>query len=189
MTVKNLVMSFLSRQSMSKRDETTRKISIDHGTTTTMTTTTTTTNILRSTEQQQQGEDGNGDGLIHLPLHSLESILWQEEKGKRKLLPNINGDTRSRGTIRNTIKRNYSYNSEDQAFEENREESTRPSYYNNTRINKKMQQRTMQEITGVATQYVNVYVGTPAQKRTLAISTGADFTAFPCQVNNMCTLH
>ena len=57
--------------------------------------------------------------------------------------------------------------------------------------------RKLQEITGIATQYVNVYIGTPAQKRTLAISTGADFAAFPCQVNilytsytqSLCVLH
>ncbi len=129
---------------MSKTDETSRKISVDDGTTTT-------TNIPRSPKQQQGlGEGDNGDGLIHLPLHSLESILWQEERG-RKLLPNINGDT---------TEHNYS--------------SSR---------------RNMQEITGVATHYVKVYVGTPAQKRLLAISTGADFAAFPCQVNNtQCSL-
>lgn len=139
------------------------------------TTTTTTTDILSSLEQLDDEEEGS-DSLIHLPLH------WQQERG-RKLIPSANGDDKSRGTIRNNIKRNtHSSSGEDLSLDDERKESAaKPEH--NTNMNKKMLQRKLQEITGVATQYVNVYVGTPAQKRTLAISTGADFTAFPCQVN------
>lgn len=141
---------------------------------------TTTTETLSSLEQQddedEEEDGGNVDRLIHLPLH------WQQEMG-RKLIPSANGDDDSRGTIRSNIKRNaYSSSGEDPLFDDERKISaTIPEY--NTNMNKQMQQRKLQEVTGVATQYVNVYVGTPAQKRTLAISTGADFTAFPCQVN------
>ena len=36
---------------------------------------------------------------------------------------------------------------------------------------------------GVGTHYVDVWVGSPAQKRSLAVMTGSDFTAFPCGVS------
>ena len=70
-------------------------------------------------------------------------------------------------------------------------------YHQRRRAHSSHHHRKLQEITGIATQYVNVYIGTPAQKRTLAISTGADFAAFPCQVNiyyihptqSLCVLH
>ena len=41
--------------------------------------------------------------------------------------------------------------------------------------------RHLQEISGDGTHFIDAWVGTPAQKRVLAVSSGADFTAFPCQ--------
>ena len=38
---------------------------------------------------------------------------------------------------------------------------------------------------GVGTHYVDVWVGSPAQKRSLAVMTGSDFTAFPCGVSSL----
>ncbi len=37
---------------------------------------------------------------------------------------------------------------------------------------------------GEGTHFIDVFVGNPAQKRILAVSSGADFTAFPCQVRS-----
>jgi hypothetical protein len=42
--------------------------------------------------------------------------------------------------------------------------------------------RRLQEFSGEGTHFLNAYVGSPAQKRVLAISSAADFTAFPCEV-------
>ena len=36
---------------------------------------------------------------------------------------------------------------------------------------------------GVGMHYIDVWVGSPAQKRSLAVMTGSDFTAFPCGVS------
>jgi hypothetical protein len=41
--------------------------------------------------------------------------------------------------------------------------------------------RHLQEISGDGTHFIDAWVGTPAQKRILAVSSGADFTAFPCK--------
>ena len=42
--------------------------------------------------------------------------------------------------------------------------------------------------TGVGSgmHYIDVWVGSPAQKRSLAVMTGSDFTAFPCGVSAWC---
>jgi hypothetical protein len=42
--------------------------------------------------------------------------------------------------------------------------------------------RGLQDSTGEGTHFLEAYVGSPAQKRILAISSAADFTAFPCEV-------
>jgi len=39
---------------------------------------------------------------------------------------------------------------------------------------------------GEGTHFIDVFVGSPAQKRILAVSSGADFTAFPCQGCTLC---
>ncbi|KAL7472554.1 hypothetical protein ACHAXS_012924 [Conticribra weissflogii] len=39
---------------------------------------------------------------------------------------------------------------------------------------------------GEGTHFIDVFVGNPAQKRILAVSSGADFTAFPCQGCTLC---
>ena len=47
-------------------------------------------------------------------------------------------------------------------------------------------QRVLQEFSGEGTHFLNAYVGSPAQKRVLAVSSGADFTAFPCEGCEQC---
>lgn len=37
---------------------------------------------------------------------------------------------------------------------------------------------------GMGTHYFDLYVGNPAQKRTLAVTTNSDFTAFACEVRS-----
>ena len=39
---------------------------------------------------------------------------------------------------------------------------------------------------GLGMHYIDVWVGSPAQKRSLAVMTGSDFTAFPCGVSAWC---
>ena len=43
--------------------------------------------------------------------------------------------------------------------------------------------RILQEFSGEGTHFLDAYVGSPAQKRVLAVNSGADFTAFPCEVS------
>ena len=43
--------------------------------------------------------------------------------------------------------------------------------------------RALQEFSGEGTHFVDAYVGSPAQKWVLAVSSGSDFTAFPCEVS------
>ena len=44
------------------------------------------------------------------------------------------------------------------------------------------EERILQEFSGEGTHFLDAYIGNPAQKRVLAVSSGADFTAFPCEV-------
>ena len=45
-----------------------------------------------------------------------------------------------------------------------------------------LKERVLQEFSGEGTHFLDAYIGNPAQKRVLAVSSGADFTAFPCEV-------
>lgn len=46
--------------------------------------------------------------------------------------------------------------------------------------------RALQELSGEGTHFIEAYVGSPAQRRTLAVSSGSDFTAFPCEGCTRC---
>ena len=134
---------------------------------------------------QQQEEDDNDNDLIHLPLN----FLWQQDD-ERKLLLRNNYNERSmrRRRRRRVATESLVEGEEELLIEDDEDQTTIPtdSDGNNSNNINKRRPRKLQEITGVATQYVNFFIGTPAQKRTLAISTGADFTAFPCQVKYHC---
>lgn len=50
----------------------------------------------------------------------------------------------------------------------------------NDQITAKQGAQRPQEFLGYGTHFVKLYIGNPAQKRTLAVMSGSDFTAFPC---------
>lgn len=140
--------------------------------------------ILTFMDQQQQ-KDENDNDLIHLPLN----FLWQQED-ERKLMLRNNYNERSmrRRRRRRVATESLLEGEEELLIEDDEDQSTILTDSDGNKSNNinKRRPRKLQEITGVATQYVNFFIGTPAQKRTLAISTGADFTAFPCQVKYHC---
>lgn len=133
-----------------------------------------------STAYEGEGDHGN---LIHIPMRSRHSVLRE-----RKLLHLLEEELDegadeaferwARSHDKDEFLRGTSSASEvtgtSGASDEAEEETTQK------------RRRHLQEFSGEGTHFIDAYVGSPAQKRVLAISSGADFTAFPCEGCTQC---
>jgi len=117
----------------------------------------------------------NEEDLVHIPLRSRASVLRE-----RNLLHLLHEEMEE--DVDATFARwarSYTHESNNNSLLRNSNDEHVVDIFNdNTNINGS---RHLQEISGDGTHFIDVWVGTPAQKRVLAVSSGADFTAFPCQ--------
>ena len=119
-----------------------------------------------------EGQEEEGD-LIHLPLRSRASVLRE-----RNLLHLLEGDRDEDAptTFARWAARGGRHG-----------RSLRTSDHDDLNADATNHDaRTLQEFSGEGTHFIDAYVGTPAQKRVLAVSSGADFTAFPCEGCTKC---
>lgn len=110
------------------------------------------------------------DELIHIPLRSRASVL--RERNLMHLLEHEMEEDVDETFARwartyNTHENNSNKDDDDYKID----------IFNDNKHNN----RHLQEISGDGTHFIDAWIGTPAQKRVLAVSSGADFTAFPCQ--------
>ena len=113
--------------------------------------------------------DDDDPTLIHVPLHSRESVL------KRRGLHHIVDEEREEDPSETFARwaRGLDANADGgEAGPDGGAED--PSW---------SARRGLQEYAGDGTYFIEAYVGTPAQKRMLAVSSGSDFTSFPCEVS------
>ncbi|KAL7452150.1 hypothetical protein ACHAWC_003885 [Mediolabrus comicus] len=109
-------------------------------------------------------DDDDDDELIHIPLRSRASVL--RERNLMHLLEHEmeeDVDETFARWARTYHTHNGDYNID--IFNDDKQNNS----------------RRLQEISGDGTHFIDAWIGTPAQKRVLAVSSGADFTAFPCQ--------
>jgi len=130
-------------------------------------------------DMNSNSNDDKEDFLIHIPLRSRASVL-RERNLLHSLEEELNEDVdatfarwaRSYNTHNannNSLLRN---NNNGQILEET---LSGDDDSNSSR------RRHLQELSGDGTHFIDAWIGTPAQKRILAVSSGADFTAFPCE--------
>ncbi|KAL7495916.1 hypothetical protein ACHAWT_006723 [Skeletonema menzelii] len=120
------------------------------------------------------------DDLIHIPLRSRESVL--RERNLLHLLQEEMEEDVDATFAR--WARSYtpdSNNSNNNSLLRNTNDRVVVDIFNDKNNNNENGNRHLQEISGDGTHFIDAWIGTPAQKRVLAVSSGADFTAFPCQ--------
>jgi len=152
------------------------------------------------TKDDVDDDDGGGgrDDLVHVPMRSRASVL--RERGLLRLLEEETDEDAAttfarwaggsggryyvpEGSLGRTTASSWGqgggggngsayYNDEDGGGE--RDDGGR------------QRQRMLQEFSGQGTHFIDAFVGSPAQKRVLAVSSGADFTAFPCEGCTQC---
>ena len=117
--------------------------------------------------------------LVHIPLRSRESVLRE-----RNLLHLLHEEMEE--DVDATFARwarSYTHESNNNNSLLRNTNDQEVDIFNDNNINNinGNGNRHLQEISGDGTHFIDAWVGTPAQKRVLAVSSGADFTAFPCQ--------
>lgn len=114
-------------------------------------------------------QDGENEGLIHIPLRSRASVL--KERKLHHILEEELDEEASETFAR------WARNNNDRSLRS--ASDMLPDATNNN-------QRRLQDFSGEGTHFIEAFVGSPAQKRLLAVSSGADFTAFPCEGCTQC---
>mmetsp|Transcript_3066 Transcript_3066/g.6732 ORF Transcript_3066/g.6732 Transcript_3066/m.6732 type:complete len:706 (-) Transcript_3066:1367-3484(-) len=125
-------------------------------------------------------QDEENDHLIHIPMRSRASVLRE-----RNLLHLLEEEMEEdAATTFAKWARNTHYNN-DRSLR--RQSSTTAALgEGDGMVGEAFDSRILQEFSGEGTHFINAYVGSPAQKRVLAVSSGADFTAFPCEGCTQC---
>jgi len=119
--------------------------------------------------------DDDGPTLVHVPLHSRESVL--KRRGLRHIVDEERGEDPSETFARWARGLDHlDANAKEGAGPDGGAEDPSGS----------SARRALQEYAGDGTYFIEAYVGTPAQKRMLAVSSGSDFTSFPCEGCTRC---
>jgi hypothetical protein len=119
------------------------------------------------------------EDLVHIPLRSRASVL--RERNLMHLLHEEMEEDVDATFAR--WARSYTHENNNS----NRNSLLRNDHHGNDVVdifkdnNNHNGNRNLQEISGDGTHFIDAWVGNPAQKRVLAVSSGADFTSFPCQ--------
>ena len=132
---------------------------------------------------ENEDEEDDDTTLIHIPIRSRASVLKE-----RNLLHVLNAELDESAI--DTFRRWAGIIINDDDDDERRRllllrSSSSNEEGNDGNIPPKQHQteeRVLQEFSGEGTHFLDAYIGNPAQKRVLAVSSGADFTAFPCEV-------
>mmetsp|Transcript_15553 Transcript_15553/g.33473 ORF Transcript_15553/g.33473 Transcript_15553/m.33473 type:complete len:731 (-) Transcript_15553:467-2659(-) len=168
-----------------------------HNQSTKFTTNTGTEYYFKIMEQYDAFEDQN-DNLIHIPLRSRVSVL--RERNLLHLLEEEREDDVATTFTKWAANYNYKHDDDGRLL---RQRQTSSSSYADAEVNTtslsgdelegmvgveedRSMSRVLQEFSGEGTHFVDAFIGTPAQKRVLAVSSGADFTAFPCDGCTKC---
>ncbi len=117
------------------------------------------------------------EDLIHIPLRSRESVLRE-----RNLLHLLEEEMEE--DVDATFARwasSYTPENNNNSLLRNTNDQEVDIFNDNNNNENGSNRRHLQEISGDGTHFIDAWVGTPAQKRVLAVSSGADFTAFPCE--------
>jgi hypothetical protein len=123
-------------------------------------------------EHQQQYQDNEKDeDLIHLPIISLETLLAEQDHPLADNYANLwDVDPRElfdSWAVRHGYAAESSFTNSENSSEEN------------------SNRRRLQEVAGDGTHFIKLYAGSPAQVRVLALRSGSDFTAWPCEVSSL----
>ena len=133
---------------------------------------------------ENEDEEDDDTTLIHIPIRSRASVLKE-----RNLLHVLNAelDESAIDTFRRWA--GIIINDDDDDDDERRRllllrssSSNEEGKDDNNYKQHQTEERVLQEFSGEGTHFLDAYIGNPAQKRVLAVSSGADFTAFPCEV-------
>eukprot|EP00970_Alexandrium_tamarense_P019791 scaffold14468_cov428-Alexandrium_tamarense.AAC.1 len=133
----------------------------------------------------------NEEELIHIPLRSRASVL------RERHLTDANLDEDANVVFQRWAATNGYYihdkmgeNDDDTTISTAHDATSNNNNNNNNNNNQNKQnhnnQRKLQEFSGEGTHFIDAYIGSPAQRRVLAVSSGADFTAFPCEGCSQC---
>jgi len=117
------------------------------------------------------------EDLVHIPLRSRESVLRE-----RNLL-HVLEEEREEDVETTFAKWSSTYLNNNN---NSNGRSLRPSAVLSEETTTDTDTRRLQEFSGEGTHFIDAFVGSPAQKRVLAVSSGADFTAFPCEGCTQC---
>ena len=121
-----------------------------------------------------KNSDEEYENLIHIPIRTRESVL-KERNLQHLLHAEYEMDA-------SEIFSNWASNSDN-----NNNNNGRLLRVEDDNMDGNMGEndghRILQEFSGEGTHFLDAYVGSPAQKRVLAVNSGADFTAFPCEVS------
>ena len=127
---------------------------------------------------ENEDEEDDDTTLIHIPIRSRASVLKE-----RNLLHVLNAELdesaidtfrRWAGIINNDDDEGRLLLRSSSSNEEGKDDNNYKQH--------QTEERVLQEFSGEGTHFLDAYIGNPAQKRVLAVSSGADFTAFPCEV-------
>lgn len=136
--------------------------------------------IVHREEDTQYNSDEDGDNnLITIPMRSRASVL------KERNLLHLLDEERNMDASEIFVK--WVRNSNNHRHRRRRTRLGGSSSTNDTvlfhsdTLSHSNHDRNLQEFSGEGTQFLNAYIGTPAQLRVLAINSAADFTAFPCE--------
>ena len=134
-----------------------------------------------SINNNEDDEDYANENLIHIPMRSRASVL-KERNLLHILEEEMDEDAATTFAKWASKSNNYDGRSlrQNKSWKEGEAMATEQEGGGGT-------QRVLQEFSGEGTHFLDAYVGTPAQKRVLAVSSGADFTAFPCEVRLSCS--
>lgn len=133
-------------------------------------------------------DEVNEEELIHIPLRSRASVL------RERHLTDANLDEDANVVFQRWAATNGYYihdkmgENDDDTTISTAHDATSNNNNNNNNQNKQNHnnQRKLQEFSGEGTHFIDAYIGSPAQRRVLAVSSGADFTAFPCEGCSQC---
>jgi hypothetical protein len=121
--------------------------------------------------------DDEDEGLIHIPMRTRSSVLRE-----RNLFHLLEGEMDE--GAHETFVRWWSSRNDviDDGENDDENDSRRSRRLAASSSSGSESRRDLQETAGGGMHYLNAYVGTPPQRRVLALSNSADFTAFPCEV-------
>ncbi|KAL7540960.1 hypothetical protein ACHAXR_010522 [Thalassiosira sp. AJA248-18] len=125
-------------------------------------------------------EDDNDEenDLVHIPMRSRDSVL--RERNLHHLLEEEEMDEDAATTFAKWA-RNSNHNNNERSLRRQQATTSSSSSSSSNPYFPNNDSRILQEFSGEGTHFLEAYVGSPAQKRLLAVSSGADFTAFPCE--------